>query len=292
VGAGLLARKGAVDISGGFASDDDERDSDYELRRCRGAAGTAELNAQVAVSGFVDFAVGTVKVRTIQRHRKQQRRHRKEGDELAGAHLTQAVEHSAHLTALIADGFDLDCRVLQAKAECARLFPKRAIQNRIVDLGHSPTLATDEELAAVLIFGAIATQEGIQRVETMHESGFLEELQGAVNSGRGGLFAILRQFRQDLIGADRLVLAPDDLKNAPSQRGQVYLPRCTHLFGRRDRALNASRVVMRRSLSVNHSRHTALFRAPSGSPEGRSLWVFRYCAGIHCNTSLDNRNWT
>jgi hypothetical protein len=128
VGAGLLARKGAVDISGGFASDDDERDSDYELRRCRGAAGTAELNAQVAVSGFVDFAVGTVKVRTVQRHRKQQRRHRKEGDELAGAHLTQAVEHSAHLTALIADGFDLDCRGIQAKAECARPFPQSAIQ--------------------------------------------------------------------------------------------------------------------------------------------------------------------
>ena len=189
MGAGLLARKGAVDISGGFASDDDERDSDYELRRCRGAAGTAELNAQVAVSGFVDFAVGTVEVRTIQRHRKQQRRHRKEGDELAGAHLTQAVEHSAHLT-------------------------------------------------------------------------------------------------------DRFVSAPDDLENAPSQRGQVYLPRCAYLFGRRDCALDASRVVVRRSLSVNHSRHTALLRAHAGSPEGRSLWSFRYSAGIHCNTSLDNRNWS
>lgn len=187
MGAGLLARKGAVDISGGFASDDDERDPDYELRRCRGAAGTAELNTQVAVSGFVDFAVGTVKVRTIQRHRKQQRRHRKEGNELAGAHLTQAVEHSAHLT---------------------------------------------------------------------------------------------------------VVLAPDDLENALSQRSQVYLPRCAYLFGRRDRALNASRVVVRRSLSVNHSRHTALLRAHAGSPEGRSLWDFRYSAGIHCNTSLDNRNWS
>ena len=81
--AGLLARKGAVDISGGFASDDDERDSDYKLWRCRGAAGTAELNAQVAVSAFVDLAVGTVEVRAIHRHGEQQRRYREEGNELA-----------------------------------------------------------------------------------------------------------------------------------------------------------------------------------------------------------------
>jgi hypothetical protein len=135
--AGLLARKGVVGISGGFASDDDERDSDNELRRCRGSAGTAELNTQVAMDGFVNLAVGAVKVRTIQRHRKQQGRHCKEGDELAGAHLTQAVEHSAHLTALI-------------------------------------------------------------------------------------------------------------LENAPTQRGQVHLPRRAHFFGRRDRALIAARVVMRR----------------------------------------------
>ena len=120
----------------------------------------------------------------------------------------------------------------------------------------------------MIVFGAIATQERIQRVQTMHESGFLEKFQGAVNSGRGGFFAILRQFRQDLIGTDRLVLAPDDLENAPSQRGQVYLPRCAHPFGRRDCALNASRVVMRRSLSVHHSRHTALFRALSWVARG------------------------
>jgi hypothetical protein len=206
--------------------------------------------------------------------------------------MTQAIEHSAHLTALIADGFDLDGGCLEAKAECPRLFTQGAIQNRIVDLGHSPAHVAHQELTAVIIFGAIATQERIQRVETMHESGFLKELQGSVNSGRGGLFAILGQFRQDLIGADRLVLAPDDLENAPSQRGQVYLLRCAHLFGRRDRALNASRVVMRRSLSVYHSRHTALFSAPSWVARGTLLWRLRYSAGIHCNSSLDNRNWT
>jgi hypothetical protein len=226
------------------------------------------LKAQIAVGAFVGFIASAVEVRRIHRHGEQQRRYRKEGNELACARMTELVEHSARLTALIADGFDFDGGVFEAKPEGTRLFPKCAIQNRIVDLGHSPARTAHQELTAVIIFGSIATQERIQRVETMHEPGFLKELQGSVNSGRGGLFAILGQFRQDLIGADRLMLAPDDLENAPSQRGQVYLPRCAHLFGRRDRALNASRVVMRRSLSVSHSRHTALFRAPSRVARG------------------------
>jgi hypothetical protein len=251
------------------------------------------LKAQVAVGAFVVFIASAVEVRRIHRHGKQQRRYRKEGNELACARMTQLVEHSAHLTALSAEGFDLDGGVFKAKPEGTRLIPKCAIQNRIVDLGRSPAHTAHQELTAVIIFGAIATQERIQRVQTMDESGFLKELQGSVNRGRGGLFAILRQFRQDLIGADRLVLTPDNLENAPSQWGQVYLPRCAYLFGRSDRALNASRVVMRRrSLSVNQSRHTALFRAPSRSLKGRSPWGFRYSAGIYCNTSLDNRNWS
>jgi hypothetical protein len=168
--------------------------------------------------------------------------------------MTQAIEHSAHLTALIADGFDLDGGCLEAKAECTRLFTQGAIQNRIVDLGHSPANAAHQELAAVLIFGAITSQERIERIQTMHEPGFLEEFQGAVNGGWGGFFAILGQFRQDFVGADRLMLAPHDLKDTPSQRSQVDLLRRAYLFGRRDRALNASCVVVRRSLSVCHSR--------------------------------------
>src|SRR6202034_537436 len=97
-----------------------------------------------------------------------------------------------------------------------------------------------------------------QGIEAMDESGVLEEFQGAVNGRGGGFFAIFRELGQDFIGADGLVLTPDDLKDAPSQRGQVYLPRCAHLFRRRDRALNTARVVMRRSLSIYDSRHAAL----------------------------------
>lgn len=177
--------------------------------------------------------------------------------------MTQAIEHSAHLTALVADGLDLDRRCLDAKAEGACLFAQGAIENRIVDLGHAPADAAHQELAGMLILGAVTAQEGIQCIETMHESGFLEELQCPVNSGRSGLFTILGQLGQDLVGPDRLVLAPDDLEDAPSQWSQVHLLRCTDPFGRRDRALDAARVVMRRSLSVYHSGHATLFGGPS-----------------------------
>jgi hypothetical protein len=173
--------------------------------------------------------------------------------------MTQAIEHSAHPTALIANSFDLDSRGFETKTKYARLFPQRAIQNGIVDLGHPPANTTDQELAAVLIFGAITSQERIQCIETMYETGFLQELQGSVDRGWSGFLAILGQFRQDLVGADRLVLAPHNLKDAPSQRSQVDPLRCAYLFGRRDRALNASRMVMRRSLSVYHTRPVTLF---------------------------------
>jgi hypothetical protein len=197
-------------------------------------------------------------VRPIQRHGEQQRRYREEGNELSCAHVTQAVEHSAHLTALVADGFYLDCRGFQAEAQDTGLFPKRTIQNGIVDLGDPSTLAADQELAPVLSFRAITAQERVQGIEAMDESGVLEEFQGAVNGGRGCFFAVFRELGQDFVGPDGLVLTPDDLKDAPSQRGQVYLPRCAHFLGRRDRALNTARVVMRRSLSIYDSRHAAL----------------------------------
>jgi hypothetical protein len=203
--------------------------------------------------------------------------------------MTQTIEHSAHLITLIADGFDLDRRGFQTKAEDTPLFAERAIQNRILDLGHPPARAADEELPGVLILGPIAPQERVQRVEPMHEPGFLKEFQGSVNGRRGGLIAILGQLRQNLIGADRLVLAPHDLENASSQRGQVDPPRCAHLFSRRDRALNASRVVVRRSLSVYDSRHTALFDGPPRLARWTLLWGLRYSTGIYCNSSLDNR---
>jgi hypothetical protein len=199
--------------------------------------------------------------------------------------VTQAVEHSAHLTALVADGLYLDCRGFQAEAQGTRLFPKRTIEHGIVDLGDSATLAADQELAAVRGFRAITTQERVQRVEAMDESGVLEKFQGAVNSGWGGFFAVFRELGQDFIGTDGLVLTPDDLKDAPSQRGQVYLPRCAHFLSRRDRALNAARVVMRCSLSVYDSRHAALVSSLRWTPHREA----GYSGELYCNSLGDIR---
>lgn len=116
MGAGLLARDGAVGVSWGLASGDDEGDTDYELRGCGGAACTAELQTQIAVSAFCGFRTGTVKVSRIHRHGEQQRRYRKEGNDLACARMTERVEHSAHLAALIADSFDLDGGAFETKS--------------------------------------------------------------------------------------------------------------------------------------------------------------------------------
>ena len=68
MGAGLLAREGAVGIVRRLASDDDEGDPDFEFRRCGRAACTAELKAQIAVGAVVGFIAGAVEVRRIHRH--------------------------------------------------------------------------------------------------------------------------------------------------------------------------------------------------------------------------------
>lgn len=85
MGAGLLAGDRAVDVSRCFAPDDDQGDTEDQLRRCGGSAGTAELKTQIAMGAVVDFIAGAVEVRRIHRHGKQQRRYRKEGNELACA---------------------------------------------------------------------------------------------------------------------------------------------------------------------------------------------------------------
>jgi hypothetical protein len=49
-------------------------------------------------------------------------------------------------------------------------------------------------------------------------------------------------------------------------------------------------VVMRRSLSVGCSRHTALFCSPPGWRKRRSCGACATARWIYCNSSLDNRN--
>jgi hypothetical protein len=50
-------------------------------------------------------------------------------------------------------------------------------------------------------------------------------------------------------------------------------------------------VVMRRSLSVCCSRHTALFCLPPWLAEWRSCGAGATARWIYCNSSLDNRNY-
>jgi len=138
----------------------------------------------------------------------------------------------------------------------------------------------------MLRFRAITTQERIQGIQSMDESGVLEEFQGAVNGGWSGFFAVFGELGQDFVGSDGLVLTPDDLKDTPSQRGQVYLPRCAHFLGRRDRALNTARVVMRRSLSVYDSRHAALV----SSLRRKRHPGAGYSGGLYCNSLADFAN--
>jgi hypothetical protein len=202
------------------------------------------------VRGLVEFAGGCVDMRHIRGRRQEQRQHREECNEMTWERTTHAVECSGCFSAPRADRLDFDRGCFQPKAKRTRAFVQGPIEHRVLDLGDPAAPAAHQELSRVRIFGSIASHKCIERVQAMDETGFLQELQCPVDRGRGGFLPILAQFRENFVGANRLVLAPHDLENAPAQRSEVDRLRCAHPFSSRDRTLDASRMIMRRSLPL------------------------------------------
>ena len=99
------------------------------------------------------------------------------------------------------------------------------------------------------IFGPVATQEGVERIQPMHEAGFLQELKRSVHRLRGPSAAVLRKLGENLVGADRLVLPPYNLENSLADLGEIELPDRADSLGRCDRLRDAARVVVGRPLS-------------------------------------------
>ena len=71
------------------------------------------------------------------------------------------------------------------------------------------------------LVGLGAADEGVAGFDAVDEALRDEELEGAVDGRRLRADAGLAQGIEDLIGADRLVAAPDELEHAASNLGQV-----------------------------------------------------------------------
>ena len=157
---------------------------------------------------------------------------------------------SAGRGTLGADGLDLYRRCLEPKAQGTGAILERPIQDGVLNFGDSPADAAHEKLSGVLIFGPIAAEKGVQRIQPMYQSGVLQKFERPVNRRWSGLFAVAGQFGQDFVSADGLVLPPDDLENPFPQRCEVHPSRRADFLGRRDRTLYATRVIVCRFRSL------------------------------------------
>ena len=108
--------------------------------------------------------------------------------------------------------------------------------------------ATDDELRDMRLAGFAAADEGIERIDAMHETGIDQEVERTVDRWRSRLVSLFGEFRQDLVGAYRLVRAPHDLKHPSADRRQVESALLTKVGGRVESVLDAALVVVRRDV--------------------------------------------
>jgi hypothetical protein len=101
------------------------------------------------------------------------------------------------------------------------------------------------------IFGSVASQEGIERVESMHEAGLLKKLERPVDCLRCRIATILRELGENIVGADRFVLPPYNLEDSPANWREIDSPSGTDPLSRRDGALDAPSVIVGRPLSLH-----------------------------------------
>ena len=76
----------------------------------------------------------------------------------------------------------------------------------------------------------VATQERIQRIQSMDQADVPQEVERSIDRGRSRLFAVLGQFGKNLVCPDWLVLSPDDLQDAPTKRRELRLFLCADRF--------------------------------------------------------------
>ena len=94
------------------------------------------------------------------------------------------------------------------------------------------------------VSGIGTTDEGIQRIEPVHEAGLDQEIQCPVHCRRRRLAVGLAQAAEDVVGADRPVAVPDDLEYASPERGEAQAAIAAQPFCRAQRCVDAVVVIV------------------------------------------------
>ena len=108
--------------------------------------------------------------------------------------------------------------------------------------------ATHDELSDMRLGGFATADEGVERIDAMHETGIDQEVERTVDGRRSRLVSLFGEFRQDLVGAYRFVRSPHDLEHPSAYRSQVESALLAKVGGRVESVLYAALVVVRRDV--------------------------------------------
>ena len=120
-----------------------------------------------------------------------------------------------------------------------------------------------------------AADEGVQRLDAVHQAVFHQEFERAVDRRRLGAAAFEAQLLENIVGAHGLVPAPDQLEHPAAQLGQAQVAPRAKFARRRNRRCDAAVVVVAVNLegAEDGVRNVGLLGS-SSSGRGRNGMLF------------------
>ena len=147
-----------------------------------------------------------------------------------------------------ADPPQFDDLAADQEAQPGRLLRQQGRHFTVVHFRDCAAVLADQELTDMPPVWFSATDKGIQRFDAMHQALVLKEFQGAVYGRRRRPPPLTAQSVEEVVGLDRFVTVPDQLKHPPAQIRQPVATPLTFRFGGRNSVGDALFVAVRRRL--------------------------------------------
>ncbi len=119
-----------------------------------------------------------------------------------------------------------------------------ASDSRVIDLGDGFAAAADQQLRGVFPSGPRAADEGIERVDTVHQAGFHQEVERPIDRGRRGPSAGPVELIQYVVCLHGLMAAPHDFEHPTPGRCEAQPALPAQPFGIGHGIGNAGRMIV------------------------------------------------
>jgi hypothetical protein len=88
----------------------------------------------------------------------------------------------------------------------------------VVEFYNNPAALTDQKLSGMRAAWQRTTDEGVQRIQSMHEPGVDQKLQRSIDGRWRGATPFLGEPLENVVGADGSMTIPDETKHAAAER--------------------------------------------------------------------------